>query len=243
MKTYFLILRLSVFHKAIYTNANMSSAQELNFRFQQAGYLNAVKKGLGLEDKSTQSSYDDHDRDNSNSSSNSDDEIQTRSKTTRKTARRNERNARKQQQHTATKQQQQQHTAPPTQQESESASPVEKKQKKLTKRQQVLQRYADEEAAAAAGAAASVLASIADAAVTRSQLRNQNKVMWTERDRAAASQAADIAVEVATLAAEAAQGKKKKEQPTPYCTRLHEKNRSNDRFEKEMGRVFECDFY
>ena len=227
-----------MFHKSIYTHANMSSsAQERNIRFYEAGYLNALKKGL-LEDKSTQSSYDDHDRDNS--SSNSDDEIQTRSKTTRKTARRNERNARmQQQQHTATKQQ---HTAP-TQQESdsESASPVEKKQKKLTKRQQVLQRYADEEAAA--GAAASVLASIADAAVTRSQLRNQNKVMWTEKDRAAASQAADIAVEVATLAAEAAQGKKKKEQPTPYCTRLHEKNRSNDRFEKEMGRVFECDFY
>jgi hypothetical protein len=239
LKTYFLILRLSVFHKAIYTHANMSSAQELNFRFQEAGYLNAVKKGLGLEDKSTQSSYDDHDRDNSNSSSNSDDEIQTRSKTTRKTARRNERNARKQQ-HTATKQQ---HYTAPTQQESESASPVEKKQKKLTKRQQVLQRYADEETAAAAGAAASVLASIADAAVTRSQLRNRNTVVWTEKDRAAASRAADIAVEVATQAAEAAQGRKKKEQPTPYCTRLHEKNRSNDRFQKEIGRIFECDFY
>jgi hypothetical protein len=220
----------------------MSSAQEINIRFYEAGYLHALKKGLGLEDKSTQSSYDDHDRDNSNSSSNSDDEIQTRSKTTRKTARRNERNARKQQ-HTATKQQH--YTAPtaPTQQESESASPVEKKQKKLTKRQQVLQRYADEEAAAAAGAAASVLASIADAAVTRSQVRNRNTVVWTEKDRAAASRAADIAVEVATQAAEAAQGRKKKEQPTPYCTRLHEKNRSNDRFQKEIGRIFECDFY
>ena len=215
-----------------------SSAQERNFRFHEAGYLNALKKGLGLEDKSTQSSYDDHDRDNSNSSSNSDDEIQTRSKTTRKTARRNERNARNQQ-HTATKQQ---HYTAPTQQESESASPVEKKQKKLTKRQQVLQRHADEEAAAEAGAA-SILASIADAAITRSQARNRNTVVWTEKDRAAASRAADIAVEVSTQAAEAAQGKKKKEQPAPYWTRLHEKNRSNVRFHKEMGRVFECDFY
>ena len=207
--------------------------------------MNALKKGLGLEDKSTQSSYDDHDRDNSNSSSNSDDEIQTRSKTTRKTARRNERNARKQQ-HTATKQQ---HYTAPTQQESESASPVEKKQKKLTKRQQVLQRYAHDEAAAAKAGAASVLASIADAAVTRSQARNRNTVVWTEKDRAFASRAAYIAVEVATAAAEAAQGKKKKEQSDPRWTQFHEKNRSTVRFQKEMGRVmecdddFECDFY
>jgi hypothetical protein len=214
----------------------MSSAQEINFRFNEAGYLNALKRGLGLEDKSTQSNYDDHDRDNSSSSNNSDDEIQTRSKTTRKTARRNERNARKQ--HTTGKQRT---VAAPLQQES--ASPiVEKNQKKLTKRQQVLQRYADEEAAAKAGAA-SVLASIADAAVTRSQARNRNTVVWTEKDRAAASRAADIAVEVATQAAEAAQGKKKKEQPAPYWTRLHEKNRSNVRFQKEIGRIFECDFY
>ena len=208
----------------------MSSAQEINIRFHEASYLNALKKGLG--DKSTQVqefNYDDHDdRDNNSSSSNSDDEIQTRSKTTRKTERRNERVARKQQQH----------TAPPAQQEL--ASPiVETKQKKLTKRQQVLQRHADEEAAGAA----SVLASIADAAVTRSQARNRNTVMWTEKDRAAASRAADIAAEVAAEAAQAAQGKKKKEQPTPYWTRLHEKNRSNVRFQKEMGRVLECTFY
>jgi len=223
----------------------MSSAQELNFRLQEAGYLRALKKGL--EDKSTQSNYDDHhDRDNSSSSSNnSDDEIQTRSKTTKKIAKQNERNARKQ--HTTGKQHQhttgKQHTvAAPIQQESESTSPVEKKQKKLTKRQQVLQRHADEEAAAEAGAA-SVLASIADAAITRSQARNRNTVVWTEKDRAAASRAADIAVEVATQAAEAAQGKKKKEQPAPYWTRLHEKNRSNVRFQKEIGRIFECDFY
>jgi hypothetical protein len=215
----------------------MSFAQELNFRFQEAGYLHALKRGLGLEEKSTQSNYDHHDRDNSSSSNNSDDEIQTRSKTTKKIAKRNERNARKQ--HTTGKQ----HTvAAPIQQESESASPVEKKQKKLTKRQQVLQRHADEEAAAEAGAA-SVLASIADAAITRSQARNRNTVVWTEKDRAAASRAADIAVEVATQAAEAAQGKKKKEQPAPYWTRLHEKNRSNVRFQKEIGRIFECDFY
>jgi hypothetical protein len=70
--------------------------------------------------------------------------------------------------------------------------------------------------------------------------------VWTEKDRAAASRAADIALEVATQAAEAAQGKKKKEQPSPYWTRLHEKNRSTVRFQKEMERVkcdFECDFY
>ena len=47
----------------------------------------------------------------------------------------------------------------------------------------------------------------------------------------------------ATTAAEAAQGKKKKEQPSPYWTRLHEKNRSVVRFQKEIGRVIECDFY
>jgi len=213
----------------------MSSAQEINIRFNEAGYLNALKRGLGLEDKSTQSNYD-HDRDNrDNSSSNSDDEIQTRSKTTKKMARRNERNARKQ--HTATTKQ---HTvaAPSKQQESASSPIVEKNQKKLTKRQQVLQRYADEEAAGVA----SVLASMADAAVTRSQVRNRNTVMWTESDRAAASRAAAITLEVATLAAEAAQGKKKKEQSAPYWTRLHEKNRSTVRFQK-MERAFECDFY
>jgi hypothetical protein len=213
----------------------MSSAQEINIRFNEAGYLNALKRGLGLEDKSTQSNYD-HDRDNrDNSSSNSDDEIQTRSKTTKKMARRNERNARKQ--HTATTKQ---HTvaAPSKQQESASSPIVEKNQKKLTKRQQVLQRYADEEAAGVA----SVLASMADAAVTRSQARNRNTVMWTESDRAAASRAAAITLEVATLAAEAAQGKKKKEQSAPYWTRLHEKNRSTVRFQKEMERV-KCDFY
>jgi hypothetical protein len=217
----------------------MSSAQEFNFRFQEAGYLNALKRGLGLEDKSTQSNYDHHDRDNS-SNSNSDDEIQTRSKTIKKTERRNEKNARKQQTAAGKQQQQQQHTVvAPVQ---ESASPIEKKQKKLTKRQQVLQRYADEEAAAAKAGAASVLASIADAVVTRSQARNRNTVVWTEKDRAFASRAAYIAVEVATAAAEAAQGKKKKEQSDPpHWTRFHEKNRSTVRFQKEMGRVMECD--
>ena len=213
----------------------LSSAQERNIRFYEAGYLNAVKRGL--EDKSTQvqeSKYD-NDRDNRDNSSSSDDEIQTRSKTTKKMARRNERNARKQ--HTATTKQ---HTvaAPSKQQESVSSPIVEKNQKKLTKRQQVLQRYADEEAVGVA----SVLASMADAAVTRSQARNRNTVMWTESDRAAASRAAAITLEVATLAAEAAQGKKKKEQSTPYWTRLHEKNRSTVRFQKEMERV-KCDFY
>ena len=213
----------------------MSFAQEINFRIQEASYLHALKKGLGLEDKSTQvheSKYNNYD----NSSSNSDDEIQTRSKTTRKTERQNERNARKQQTAASRKQQ---HTVVVAPVEQESA-PIEKKQKKLTKRQQVLQRYADEEAAAGA---ASVLASIADAAVTRSQARNRNTMIWTEKDRAFASRAADIAVEVATQEEEAAQGKKKKEQPSPYWTRLHEKSRSTIRFQKEIGRVTECDFY
>jgi hypothetical protein len=211
----------------------MSSAQERNFRFQEAGYLNALKKGLGLEDKSTQVHESNYDRDNS-SSNNSDDEIQTRSKTAKKMARQTKRNARKQ--HTTGKQQQY------TQQESSSSPIVEKKQKKLTKRQQVLQRHADEEAAAEAGAA-SVLASIADAAVTRSQMRNRNTVVWTKKDRDDAARDAAIALEVATEAAKAVEGKKKKEQPCPYWTRLHEKNRSSVRFQKEMGRVFECDFY
>lgn len=227
MKTYFLILRLSVLHRSKQSiPANMlSSAQQLNFRVNEAGYLNALKKGLGL-DKSTQVQEYNYDHDRDNSSSNSDDEIQTRSKTTRKIARRNERNTRKQQQ--------QQHTVAAPVQQSESPI-VEKKQKKnLTKRQQVLQRYADEEAAAGA---ASVLASIADAAVTRSQVRNRNTVIWTERDRAAASRAAEIAVEVAAQAAEATQGKKKKEQPAPYWTRFHEKNRSSVRFHKEMNHM------
>jgi hypothetical protein len=211
--------------------SNMLSAQEINFRFQEAGYLNAVKKGIEVQEPNYDDQY--------NSSSSSDgDMIQTRSKTTKKTARRIERIARKQQTNTK------QTTAAPAKQEQDSASPpiVEKKQKRLTKRQQVLQRHADEEAAAEAGAA-SVLASIADAAVTRSQARNRNTVVWTDKDRAFASRAADIAVEVATEAAQAAQGKKKKEQPTPYWTRFHEKNRSSVRFQKEMGRVFECEFY
>jgi hypothetical protein len=216
----------------------MSSAQERNYRVQEAGYLNAVKRGLGLDDKSTQVQESKYDRDNrDNSSSSDDDEIQTRSKTTRKTERRNERNAKKTTTTKQTKKQTKQ-TVAVTQKEPAS-SPVDKK---LTKRQQVLQRYADEEEAAGA---ASVLASIADAAVTRSQARNRNTMVWTEKDRAAASRAADIALEVATQAAEAAQGKKKKE-PSPYWTRLHEKNRSTVRFQKEMERVkcdFECDFY
>ena len=219
----------------------MSSAQERNIRFYEASYLNAVKRGL--EDKSTQvqeSKYD-NDRDNRDNSSSSDDEIQTRSKTAKKTAKRNAKIATGKKQHTTTTKQTKQ-TVAVTQQESASSPIVEKKQKKLTKRQQVLQRYADEETAGVA----SVLASMADAAVTRSQARNRNTVMWTESDRAAASRAAAITLEVATLAAEATQGKKKKEQLTPYWTRLHEKNRSTVRFQKEMERVkcdFECDFY
>ena len=211
----------------------MSAAQQRNYAVNAAEYLKAAKKGME-DNKSVQfqeSNDNDYDRD---SSSSSDGEVQTRSKTTKKAERRTQRIAAKQQkkQHAATKSQQK---------EEESSSPiiVEKRQQKLTKRQQVLQRYADEEARGVA----SILESMADAAITRSQARNQNTVVWTERDRVAASRAATIAFEVATEAAEAAQGKKNKEQPTPYWTRLHEKNRSAVRFQKEIGRVMECDFY
>jgi hypothetical protein len=205
----------------------MSSAQERNIRFYQDRYLNALKKGIKIE---VQESNYDYDQDNSSSS---DGEIQTRSKTTKKTARRNEKIAKKKQTNTK------QTAVAPVQQESQPPI-VETKQKKLTKRQQVLQRYADEEATAGA---ASVLASMADAAVTRSQTRNQNTMVWTNKDRATASRDADIAVEVATEAAKAVEGKKKKEQRDPYWTCVHEKNRSSVRFQKEMGRVLECDFY
>ena len=208
----------------------MSAAQQMNYAVNAAEYLKALKKGIIEE--SNNHDYDDHrdnrdNRDNSSSSS-SDDEVQTRSKTTKKTARRTQRLAAKQQQH-ATKQKE----------EEESPSPIVERQKKsLTKRQQVLQRYADDEARGAA----SVLASIADAAITRSQTRGRDTHTWTENDRASASRAAIIAFEVATAAAEATQGKKKKEQLTPYWTRFHEKNRLSVRFQKEMGRVMECDF-
>ena len=233
MKTYFLILRSLVSINQS-TTINMSAAQQRNYAVNAAEYLKAAKKGIE-DNKMVQfqeSNDNDYDRD---SSSSSDGEVQTRSKTTKKAERKTQRIAAKQQQKkqnpAATKQQQK---------EEESSSPiVEKRQQRLTKRQQVLQRYADEEARGVA----SVLASMADAAITRSQARNQNTVVWTERDRVAASRAATIAFEVATEAAEAAQGKKKKEQPTPYWTRLHEKNRSVVRFQKEIGRVIECDFY
>ena len=209
----------------------MSAAHQRNYAVNAAEYLKAAKKGIE-DNKSVQfqeSNDNDYDRD---SSSSSDGEVQTRSKTTKKAERRTRRIAGKQ--HTVAKKPQQQ------EEEEDSSSPVvEKMQKKLTKRQQVLQRYADDEARGVA----SVLASMADAAITRSQARNQNTVVWTERDRVAASRAATIAFEVATEAAEAAQGKKKKEQPTPYWTRLHEKNRSAVRFQKEIGRVMDCDFY
>lgn len=203
----------------------MSSSADI--RFYDNSYLNALKRGL----KESTENYYDQDRYNSSSS---DDEIQTRSKTAKKTARRNAK--------IATGRKKQNTTTTTAQQKPASPTPIvekKQKQKKLTKRQQVLQRYADEESVGAA----SVLASIADAAVTRSQARNRNTVMWTENDRAAASRDAAIALEVATAAAEAIQGKKKKEQPAPYWTRLHEKSRSTVRFQKEMERVMYCDFY
>lgn len=210
----------------------MSSSSDI--RFYENSYLNALRKGL--VDKSNQESNQNYDQDRDNSISSDDGEIQTRSKTAKKTERRNAKKvaAAAGKKYTTTKHATAQQEEPP------SSSPIiEKTLKKLTKRQQVLQRYAHEESVGAA----SVLASIADAAITRSQSRNQNTVMWTEKDRAAASRDAAIALEVATAAAEAAQGKKKKEQTAPYWTRLHEKSRSTVRFQKEMGRVMECDFY
>lgn len=211
---------------------SMSAAQQRNYAVNAAEYLKAAKKGM----ESNEYDYDQGGSSSTNSSSSSsDDEVQTRSKTTKKAEKRIQRIAAKQQQkHNATK---------PQQCEEEPETIViqdgnKNKNNKLTKRQQVLQRYADDEARGVA----SILASMADVAITRSQARNQNTVAWTEKDRAAASRAAAIALEVAAEAAEAVQGKKKKEQPTPYWTRLHEKNRSSVRFQKEMGRVMDCDF-
>jgi hypothetical protein len=104
------------------------------------------------------------------------------------------------------------------------------KQQKI-KEQQKQQQQSNNEAIKAAV----ILASIADAAVTRSQKRNQNKVTWTDQDRAIANQAAAIAVQVAAEAAKLAEGKKKKERSAPYWTRYQENNRSKSRFQKEMG--------
>ena len=207
---------------------SMSAAQQRNYAVNAAEYLKAAKKGMESKAVQFQESKE-YDYDQGGSSSSSDDEVQTRSKTTKKAEKRIQRIAAKQQkQYNATKKPQQCEEEPVVI-EDESRN----KNKKLTKRQQVLQRYADDEA----HGVASVLASMADVAITRSQARNQNTVAWTEKDRAAA-----IALEVAAEAAEAAQGKRKKEQPTPYWTRFHEKSRSSVRFQKEMGRIFECDF-
>jgi hypothetical protein len=234
LKTYVLILHSLLFHNQSTTiNMSMSAAQQRNYAVNAAEYLKAAKKGMESKAVQFQESKE-YDYDQGGRSSSSDDEVQTRSKTTKKAEKRIQRIAAKQQkQYNATKKPQQCEEEPVVI-EDESRN----KNKKLTKRQQVLQRYADDEARGVA----SVLASMADVAITRSQARNQNTVAWTEKDRAAASRAAAIALEVAAEAAEAAQGKKKKEQPTPYWTRFHEKSRSSVRFQKEMGRVMDCDF-
>ena len=209
----------------------MSAAQQMNYTVNAAAYLRAAKKGINQKSEE----YDD---DNDNTGAEYDVVVRQQSKSTRRqntspssssSQRRSERNQPKKQKN----------FQPEEEAQPESESKDNSKNRKLTKRQQVLQSYAEQEAAGAV----SILASIADAAVTRSQTRNQNKVAWTEQDRVAASRAAAIAVEVAAEAAQLAEGKKKKEHPAPYWTRLHEKNRSNVRFQKEIGRVFECDFY
>jgi hypothetical protein len=224
----------------------MTTRQQQNYNNQAAQYLQALKKGLKDTPVKTKKydeddvQYDDdheiqknasrgsrasRDRRNNTSSSSS----STSSK--KSTVRRSDR-IQQQQKPTQLKQQ-------PTQQQDDEEHQPKQKQQKLTKRQQVLQRYAQEEASGAA----SVLASIADAAITRSQLRNQNTFIWTERDRTFASQAAALAIETATAQASAGRKKEKKEQPPAYWTRLHEKARSSVRFEKEMGRVhFDCHF-
>jgi len=235
-----------------------TTRQQQNYNNQAAKYLHALKKGLQQTSNPPTPSkkYDDdvHDdlelsrgsrgsrgsrRNTSSSSTNS---------SKKSIVRRSERIQQKQQPNQP-KQQQQQQQQQSTQQKQEAEEHQQQqpkqKQKQLTKRQQVLQRYAEEEQQeASASGAASVLASIADAAVTRSQLRNQNRVIWTERDRAFASEAAELALEIASAAAaKASTGRKKKEQPPAHLTRLEQKARSSIRFEKEMGRVhFDCEF-
>lgn len=108
-------------------------------------------------------------------------------------------------------------------------------------KQQKIKQQQQEQPNNEAHEAAAILASIADLAVARSQKRNQNRVTWTDQDRAAAAQSAAIALEVAAEAAKVAEGKKKKEKSTPYWTRFQEKSRSNVRFQKEMGHMIHYD--
>lgn len=211
----------------------MTTRQQQNYNNQAAQYLQALKKGLKdtpvkkydeddvqyEDDLELQKSASRGSRDRRNTSSSS---SSTSSK--KSTVRRSDRIQQQQ-----PKQQPTQHK----QQQDDQEHQPKQKQQKLTKRQQVLQRYAQEEASGAA----SVLASIADAAITRSQLRNQNTFIWTERDRTSASQAAALAIATATAQASAGRKKGEKERPPAYWTRLHEKARSSVRFEKEMGRV------
>jgi tellurite resistance protein len=212
----------------------MTTRQQQNYNNQAAQYLQALKKGLKDTPVKTKKydeddvQYDDDLELQKSASRGSRDRRNTSSSSTsskKSTVRRSDRIQQQQpkQQPTQLKQ--------PTQQQDDEEHQPKQKQQKLTKRQQVLQRYAQEEASGAA----SVLASIADAAITRSQLRNQNTFIWTERDRTFASQAAALAIE--TAQASAGRKKEKKEQPPAYWTRLHEKARSSVRFEKEMGRV------
>lgn len=222
----------------------MTTRQQQNYNNQAAQYLQALKKGLVNTPTKTKK-YDEDDvqydddlelQKRSSSSRGSRDRRNTSSSSTsskKSSVRRSDRI----QQQQPKQQPKQQLKQQPTQQQDDEEHQPKQKQQKLTKRQQVLQRYAQEEASGAA----SVLASIADAAITRSQLRNQNTFIWTERDRTFASQAAALAIE--TAQASAGRKKEKKEQPPAYWTRLHEKARSSVRFEKEMGRVhFDCHF-
>ncbi len=186
----------------------MSAAQELNYAINAASYLRAAKRGNKQEE--TVDHHDDYDRDIGN-------EYDIQQPTT--TRRRN--------------------TSSSSTSSSGKKSLVRRserlKQQKFQEQQQQKIQEQQQQKNTKAVEAAAILASIADAAVMRSQKRNQNKVTWTDHDRATAAQAAAIAVEVAAEAAKVAEGKKKKERSAPYWTRYQENNRSKSRFQKEMG--------
>jgi hypothetical protein len=219
----------------------MTTRQQQNYNNQAAQYLQALKKGLKDTPVKTKKydeddvQYDDDHEIQKSASRGSRHRRNTSSSSTsskKSTVRRSDR-IQQQQKPTQPTQPTQLKQQPTQQQTDDEEHQPKHKQQKLTKRQQVLQRYAQEEASGAA----SVLASIADAAIARSQLRNQNTFIWTERDRTFASQAAALAIATATAQASEGRKKEKKDQPPTYWTRFHEKARSSVRFEKEMGRI------
>ena len=199
----------------------MSAAQMRNYAINAAAYLNAAKKGIIIEERTGGDYEYDHDigneydiQDTTSRRRNtlSSSSSSSSSSSTKKSKSTIRRSDRIKQQKQKTQQQQQE------------------------QQQQQQQQQNDE-----MHQAATILASIADVAVTRSQVRNKNKVTWTDQDRFSAAQAAAIALEVAAEAANLAEGKKRKEKSTPYWTRYQEKRRSTNRFQKEMERVIHID--